>query len=287
MVFYLGRDVDIYLTTEQTGSAVTVSGAGNGPYIDIVGSFDTSSITNGGVYVSGTTPAITVTDGSTGGTGLALTALMTSDGLNVNGISVTDSGSGYRSAPTIAFATGTGGDSGATRASGTVGVAKNRDAYTLFADGLNWGASGTARVTDVTGVDLSIGAVDEDITYMGFRQITKAEIKKETTLSLTRKKPDAVWDEIYNSGWRCGVSGTSSAWSTLEGWNGKTGKGYRIYVSIKSGSEVFTIPNSCISAHTISMNADGAAEETLEFYTYVTPTISTSAHTGATAATNL
>ena len=286
MVFYLGRDVKVYLTTEEAGSAVTVSGAGLGPYIDVVGVADTFTLTNSGTYVSGTVPAITVTDGATGGSGLALTATMATDGLSVSGATITNSGSGYRSAPTLAFA-GSGGAGAATTASGTITVKRGRDAFTLFADGLNWGASGTARVTDLTGVDLSIGAVDEDITYMGFRQITKAEIKKETTLSLTRKKPDAVWDEIYNSSWRCGVSGTSSAWSTLEGWNGKTGKGYRVYVSIKSGSEVFTIPNSCISAHTISMNADGAAEETLEFYTYVTPTISTSAHTGATAATNL
>lgn len=44
------------------------------------------------------------------------------------------------------------------------------------------------RVMNVTGVDLSIGAVDEDITYFGLRQVTKAEIKKETTVSLTRKR---------------------------------------------------------------------------------------------------
>ena len=158
-------------------------------------------------------------------------------------------------------------------------------AHTLFAGYLTIAGAASGTVSDVTGVDLSIGAVDEDITYFGFRNITKAEIKKETTVSLTRKKPDVVWDKIWNDSWRCGVSGTSSAWSDLEG--PKTNKGYRVYITLVSGTEVFTIPNTYISSHTISMNADGAADETLEFTTYITPSISTSAHTGSTTTTNL
>jgi len=284
MAYYLGRQVSVSLSTEQAGSAVTVSGAANGPYIDIVGVADTVTITNAGVYVSGTVPAITVTDGSTGGSDLALTATMATNGLSVIGATITNSGSGYRSAPTLAFA-GTGGVGHANTASGTITVKRGRDAFTLFADGLNWGASGTAKVTDLTGVDLSIGAVDEDITYMGLRSITKAEIKKETTVSLTRKKSDAVWDTIYNDNWRCGVNGTSSAYANLE--EPATGKGYRVYVTLVSGTEVFTLPNTYIGAHTTSLNADGTSEETMEFTTYVTPIISTSAHTGATSATNL
>jgi hypothetical protein len=34
--------------------------------------------------------------------------------------------------------------------------------------------------TNLTGIDLSIGAVDEDITYMGKRSVTKGEIRKES-----------------------------------------------------------------------------------------------------------
>ena len=48
------------------------------------------------------------------------------------------------------------------------------------------------QVADLTGVDLGIGVTDEDITYMGARTVLKAEIKKETTLTLTRKKKDNV-----------------------------------------------------------------------------------------------
>ena len=400
MVFYLGRDVKVYLTTEEAGSAVTVSGAANGPYIDIVGVAGTYTSGNAGTYVSGTTPTIAVgggdgvsgqgsitltgnptvdqtvkltntagtlvtytakavedltanqftqasgaaadatslgrcishpsghnntivvsddeagvltlgqatagiagnttitetltsgtavsfTGGTATGVAITMTPVMLAPGLTqVSGVTITNSGSGYRTAPILSWSSGTGGTLfGPTHASGTITVKRGRDAFTLFADGLNWGASGTARVTDLTGVDLSIGAVDEDITYMGLRSITKAEIKKETTVSLTRKKSDAVWDTIYNNNWRCGVNGTSSAYANLE--EPATGKGYRVYVTLVSGTEVFTLPNTCIGAHTVSLNADGTSEETLELYTYVTPTISTSAYTGATSATNL
>jgi len=399
MVFYLGRDVKVYLTTEEAGSAVTVSGAGLGPYIDVVGVSNTYTSGNAGAYVSGSTPTVVVgggdgvagqgsitltgnptvdqtvkltntagtlvtytakavedltanqftqasgaaanatslgrcishpsghnntivvsddeagvltlgqatagiagnttitetltsgtavsfTGGTATGVAMTMTPVMSANGSGVTAVTITNSGSGYKGIPYLAFSTGTSGTLyGATHASGTITVQKGSDGYTIFADGLNWGASGTARVTDLTGVDLSIGAVDEDITYMGFRNITKAEIKKETTVSLTRKKPDVVWDKIWNDSWRCGVSGTSSAWSDLEG--PKTNKGYRVYITLVSGTEVFTIPNTYISSHTISMNADGAADETLEFTTYITPSISTSAHTGSTTTTNL
>jgi hypothetical protein len=56
---------------------------------------------------------------------------------------------------------------------------------------------------------------------------------------------------------------------------------------LKAGSEVFTIPNTYISSHTVSFNADGTTEETLEFATYVTPSIRTTEQTGATSATDL
>ena len=288
MAYYLGRQVNVFITTEQIGSAVTVSGAGNGPYIDIVGVSDTFTVTCTGSYQA--VPTIVVSGGN--GSAMAMTALTgAADGggfAPVTGVTITNSGSGYTSAPTLIFSSGSDGDvSDPTRASGTISVQKGRDAFTLFADALHYGSAGSAAVSDLTGVDLSIGAVDEDITYMGFRQITKAEIKKESTLSLTRKKPDAVWDTIYNENWRCGVEGTSSAYANLE--EPATGKGYRVYVTLVSGTEVFTLPNCCIGSHTTSLNADGTQEETMEFYTYVTPLITNTnaAATGATTAANL
>ena len=56
-----------------------------------------------------------------------------------------------------------------------------------FALPLNSGMVAGNEVQNMTGVDLSIGAVDEDITYFGERSVTKAEIKKETVLTITKK----------------------------------------------------------------------------------------------------
>ena len=128
-------------------------------------------------------------------------------------------------------------------------------------------------VADVTGVDVSIGAVDEDISYFGYRSVTKAEIKKETTVTLTRKKKDAAWETVFNGG-RYGPNSAGSFTAnalTMPTVN----TGYRIYISLKSGSEVFSIPGCCIQSHSVSVNADGTSEETMEFMSYVTPLVGT------------
>lgn len=159
---------------------------------------------------------------------------------------------------------------------------------------LNSGTTSNAS-KDVTGVDLSIGAVDEDISYFGIRSVGKAEIKKETTVSLTMKKSNLVFDSIY-SGARFGVSGSTVGDSLADGLempsNQKVASdisyGYRVHVVLKDTEEVFTIPNSCIQGHTVSINADGTTEETLEFMSYVSPLITSGAAadiTGATART--
>ena len=81
-----------------------------------------------------------------------------------------------------------------------------------FAYSLAEGATVTgwpASVSDVTGVDVSIGVMDEDITYMGGRTVLKATAAGET----------------------------------------------------------MAFPNCLITAHTVSINADGTSEETMEFVT--------------------
>ena len=82
----------------------------------------------------------------------------------------------------------------------------------------------SGQVTDLTGVDLGIGATDEDISFMGLRTVLKAEVKKETTLSLTKKKSDAVWDIIFNgdgtNSGRWGISGEVTAGSTANVYTG-------------------------------------------------------------------
>jgi len=130
-------------------------------------------------------------------------------------------------------------------------------------------------VNQLTACDVSIGAMDEDITYFGMRSVTKAEIKKETTVSLTRKKTNEYWDVIFNEA-RCGVGSGSSARDGLEEPDATTG--YRIFLTIWSygaDMEVITIPGSCVQSHSVTVNTDGTMDETLEFMSYITPSYGT------------
>ena len=167
----------------------------------------------------------------------------------------------------------------------------------------------SGAVTDVTGVDLSIGVSDEDVGPF-FGQITthKVELKKETTVSLTRKKSDNTWDVIFNGpstagefngsavdatrqGARFGVDflgttsskfyvspGTTNPKNLLEsGSTTLSCYGYRLHVRLKddTSGEVFTVRNCSLNGHTVSLNADGTTEETLEFGTSMTPIVFT------------
>ena len=165
-----------------------------------------------------------------------------------------------------------------------------------FALPLNSGMVAGNEVQNMTGVDLSIGAVDEDITYFGERSVTKAEIKKETVLTITKKKSNNVFDGVYNNGGRYGVSGSSVGNSFSDGLGQPSQQkvstsisyGYRIHVQMKDQTETFSIPNACIQSHTTSLNADGTTEETIEFMSYVTPLVTTgNVATAATTAANI
>jgi hypothetical protein len=165
----------------------------------------------------------------------------------------------------------------------TIGVTAAADALTISAAASGTAAalgSGSSTFPDVTGVDLSIGAMDEDISYYGMRSQTKAEIKKETVLTITKKKTNDEWDTVFNKA-RFGVSGASQEWYGLE--EPTITHGYRIYVQLKSSSEVFTVPNACVQSHTTTINADGVQEETIEFMSYVTPRIGSANYTTATS----
>tara|TARA_R100000995_G_scaffold21296_1_gene8914 strand:+ start:320 stop:901 length:582 start_codon:yes stop_codon:yes gene_type:complete len=142
---------------------------------------------------------------------------------------------------------------------------------------------GTATEWDqITSCDLSIGAMDEDISYFGIRQQTKAEIKKETTVTFTRKKTNAEWDTLFNDV-RYGVKASSAA--AEEGLEEPTiTHGYRVFITINSGNgddEVITLMGCCIQGHTVTVNTDGTMDETLELMTYITPVYQTAAYTTA------
>tara|TARA_R100000995_G_C3471890_1_gene118774 strand:+ start:426 stop:1019 length:594 start_codon:yes stop_codon:yes gene_type:complete len=177
---------------------------------------------------------------------------------------------------------------GVSPATGSTSVVNTSTA--TFAVKLQDGGSAVTETeqSDLTAVDLSIGALDEDITYFGMRTALKAEIKKETTLTLTRKKSDPLYEYVFDK-LRYGLSGTSvNDTSINDGLSEPTVEyGYRAYVHLSGTSEVMTIPNCVVSAHTVSLSADGTTEETLELTSMVTPVISGANYVTATLPANL
>ena len=135
---------------------------------------------------------------------------------------------------------------------------------------------GTAtEQTNITSVDLGIGAMDEDITYFGMRTALKAEIKKETTLSLTRKKSDDDWTLVFDK-LRYGLTGTTEDDTSINSGLAEptVEYGYRAFVHLSGSSDVMSVPNCVVQGHSITMNADGTTEETLELVSMVSPVIS-------------
>ena len=159
---------------------------------------------------------------------------------------------------------------------------------------------GDGLITGMTGLDISVGATDEDITFVGQRNTATVEQKKEISVSCTRKKEDNTWEVIFNGptqheslenfsadqpfGARWGLDDTSGSPYIGDGLrNPKTvivsgsdpvdvGFGYRIHVQLLSGgtagtTETMSIPNCMVSGYSIGLSPDGVDEETIEFST--------------------
>ena len=134
-------------------------------------------------------------------------------------------------------------------------------------------------VADLTGVDIGLAVTDEDITYMGKKTVLKAEIKRETTISLTKKKSDMVWDTIFEKA-RWGIDeldaiGTGLSEPPSDGTSALPAEnfGYAIKCVISATDSSLTVHNAQITGHTVSLNADGTTEETMEFVSYADVTV--------------
>tara|TARA_R100001594_G_C4018983_1_gene258716 strand:- start:313 stop:999 length:687 start_codon:yes stop_codon:yes gene_type:complete len=183
----------------------------------------------------------------------------------------------------------------------TVGISGNKcvagstatDAGTLFADDMSDATySNYTAVADLTGVDISVGAMDEDITFIGQKGTGKVEQKKEMTVTLTRKKKDNLWDLIFNGPSDASFLTSFSAdqsWGARWGLDGSGAKlgdglvnpkdvvdagtpannqfGYRVHIQMKSGTELIAVPNCTITSYSTTLGADAVQEETLEFTT--------------------
>jgi hypothetical protein len=129
------------------------------------------------------------------------------------------------------------------------------------------------RPDNITGVDLSLGTMDEDVQFIGQRNVLKAEIKKENTVTMTRKKNDEVWNVCYNEA-RFGLNeaGTLGDGQYQPDF---TTYGYRVALKFKDGSdgEVLILPNCCITEYSVSLSPDASQEESITFMSYVNPII--------------
>jgi len=168
------------------------------------------------------------------------------------------------------------------------------------------GVDASNIISDITGVDVTLGTVDEDIAYLGQRTALKAEIKNEITLVLTRKKGDGsssaqsheLFAALFNEA-RCGLlheDGTIDAevgetdsklsfdnsvtmpTATADGSN----FGYRLHLQLKESSEVMTLKNMCMTEYSTTLNPDGITEETITFYGNVKPAIGSTPNTTLT-----
>jgi hypothetical protein len=162
---------------------------------------------------------------------------------------------------------------------------------------------------DITGIDISTETVDEDIAYFGQRTALKAEIKKATTISITRKRSSTDFNVLFNQA-RGGVRTFTDSNQTTESIDDVTGAsdtagvtanlagidnhdrqpdrnyGYRVHLMLKEGSEVMSIRNCCFQEYSISLNADAVQEETLVFYSNVEPVVSSAGTTAVVAASD-
>jgi len=171
-----------------------------------------------------------------------------------------------------------------------------------------YAAAVSGAINDVTGVDLSISVSDEDVgPFLGKPQIMqKVELRKETTVTITRKKYDNFWDVIFNGpvetgsfiqgdtadatrmGARYGLQFSNSTTAKIGDGNtfmydvddiaGSTNccYGYRLHMVLKAfnsagGEETFVVKNATMTGHTVTLNADGVSEETIEFTSSIAP----------------
>ena len=167
--------------------------------------------------------------------------------------------------------------------SNTAGIAAIAD--TEGADGTNICALGGLTISsneissshvmkDVTGVDVTLGTIDEDIAYMGQRTALKAEIKNETTVTITKKRGDGFFDSLFAQGFRYGAKSASETHDGLT----QPGNdfGFRLHVVMKgaaSAGEVLTVAGCTFSEYSVSLNADGVQEETLTFISHIKPKV--------------
>jgi hypothetical protein len=183
------------------------------------------------------------------------------------------------------------------------GATKSADA--IFSGALTMAGKAENRLTDLTGCDVSVGAMDEDISFFGLRNVGKIEVKKDTSVTITRKKSDnknmvafqgttnsthsystgahaARWGLVEDSDGTSGMrvaDGTIDPKSTLDdGTTAEQCYGYRVFIELKAESSatagdgvVLIIPNCTMMEYSSTVANEAANEETFGFSSMVKP----------------
>lgn len=198
-------------------------------------------------------------------------------------------------------------------------VHENADAATpgnlSIISGLDAAGLTAWMLSDITGIDVSIGAQDEDISFMGLRNVGKIEVKKDTSVSITRKKSDVKFSMLFqgktnpthsngdgkhgarygliNSGGMMISDGTTDPKTTLDDASNQC-FGYRVFIELKpdtssddSGTgEVLIIPNCMFSEYGHTLSNESANEETFTMTSQVKPFIYNGTKSGGAYAGN-
>ena len=167
------------------------------------------------------------------------------------------------------------------------------------------------NIADITGVDLSIGAQDEEISYFGTKTPGKIETKADLSVTLTKKKSNKLFSTLaqgqtddtssYASvglhAARHGLvkdastsdiriaDGTVDPKSSTDGTN--VCYGYRVAIQLKDASgadggnkdgTVIVLRNCTLGDYTTTLSNDAADDETIGFTTMVKPLILNGKH---------
>jgi hypothetical protein len=141
-----------------------------------------------------------------------------------------------------------------------------------------------------------VGATDEDLNFFGLRNVGKIEIKKDTSLTITRKKSDnknmvvfqgqtnsthspgeglhgARWG-LVNSGGMKIADGSVDPKSALDDTSNQC-YGYRVFIELKGTTDgsgtVLVIPNCTLMDYSGTVANESANEESFTLTSMVKP----------------
>ena len=190
---------------------------------------------------------------------------------------------------------------------GSSAAGATKRANAIFSGALSMAGLAANRMTDLTGCDVAVGAMDEDMSFFGLRNVGKLEVKKDTSVTLTRKKSDnknmVAFQGTTNSTHSYAAGAHAARWGLVEDSDGTSGMrvadgtidpksslddqstpeqcyGYRVFIELKADSSgtandgvVLIIPNCTMMEYSSTVANESANEETFGFTSMVKPLV--------------